>query len=175
MRPKQTCATLALTLVLALAFSPGCSDDDNPAAPAGNNDGMANGGGDGGTAITSSNVAMVGAQATAVLATVPQTPGTHEGAGGGTVTVSISVGKVTTQDLNLSLSYVFDGYSNDGQLFYDGTISYSVTGSATSPNVSYQGSLTMSGTYSGTVDFDIQLANGVPSGSYTVNGQSVTI
>lgn len=33
----------------------------------------------------------------------------------------------------------------------------------------------MSGTYAGTVGFDIQLANGVPSGTYTVKGDSVSL
>ena len=50
-----------------------------------------------------------------------------------------------------------------------------MTGSATNPNVSYQGGLPMSGTYAGTVGFDIQLANGVPSGTYSVNGDSGSV
>lgn len=74
-----------------------------------NGNGGNDGDGTGGTAITAANVAVGGAQAQALMVTVPQTPGTHDGAGGGTVTVTINLGKATLQDLNLSLSCVFDG------------------------------------------------------------------
>ena len=165
MRPMNTLATLAFTL--ALSVTVGCGDDDKPTAPAGNNNNNS------GTAITSANVATVGAQVGVLLASVGSTPGTHAGAGGGTVTVALQLGKSTAAAQNLNLSYTFDGYSSDGASFVDGTVSYAINTATTS--LSYQGDLTFSGTYTGTIGIDIQVSGGVASGTYTVNGQSVSI
>ena len=98
-------------------------------------------------ADSSANVGAVqAAVGTALSSAAAKGPGTHSGAGGGSVTVEISLGKVAAQSINMSMG--FDDYSDDGELFIDGTITYAVNGTS----VQYNGDLEFSGTYSGNVN-----------------------
>jgi hypothetical protein len=146
--------------VTAMVFT-GCGDDDD--------DGGGGGGGEG-AAITSDNVAAVqGALGTTMATAFAKGPGTHDGAHSGDVTVAI--GKAAVQAINYSLD--FDNYSDDGQIWVDGTINYSVD--AASGSVSYTGDITISGAYSGSVQIDIQISGAGYTGSYTVNGETLSL
>ena len=65
----------------------------------------------------------------------------------------------------------FDDYSDDGELFIDGTITYAVNGTS----VQYNGDLEFSGTYSGNVRIDVAAGPSGATGTYTVNGQTINL
>jgi len=147
--------------VVALAFV-GCGDDDddddNGAGPTG-----------AGTEITEANAAVVqGAVTTTIGSVIGKGAGTHNGAVSGKVKITQSVGKVA-QLPSVKYKLDFDNYSDDGEIWLDGTVDYSLDG----VNFSYKVDIEISGAYSGKVEGEISLANGAYSGYWNVNGTRI--
>ena len=161
-------AKFARTLLAVLSISAlilaGCSSDSansNPTGPTDNSTTGTTGGGAG--TINASNVGAVQAALTTTFTNVfftdlPKGPGTYNGTKTGTVKISGGLPKYTLE---------FDRYSDDGQLFTTGNITFSPTGPTT---FKYTGDITLSGTYSGEIKIDVTVTNGVISGTYTVGG-----
>ncbi len=145
----------------ALAWT-GCGDDDDDKSTGPSGDGEE---------ITAANIAEVNAAVTQALTNAAaKGPGTHDGAESGKVKVEISVGKLA-QVGGITMNIDFDNYSDDGETWIDGKISYIVSGTS----ISYSGDLTISGTYSGRVQIDISAGPTGASGTYTVNGETITL
>ena len=156
---------LVLPLLGASLTGLGCGDDDDGD---GGDGGNPTGGGGDSVEITASNAAVVQAALGQTLSQVIALgPGRHDG-DSGSVTISISK---PAQNINYTMD--FDGYSADGELFIDGDLTYQIDTVAGS--VHYFGDLEFSGTYSGSVEMDIQAGATGASGTYTVNGQTISI
>lgn len=154
---------------LALAGCGGDDDDD------GGSSGTGSGGGDNhglaGTQITAANASQV--QST-VMQGIGQAmgkgPGTHNGANSGTVKITLSTGKVA-QSVRYTLD--FDDYSDDGQVFLNGTVRYNMNYSTSGQTLLYTFDIDVSGSYSGAVEGEISMANGVYGGYWNVNGTRI--
>jgi len=104
--------------VAALAFV-GCGDDDddgdNGAGPTG-----------AGVEITEANAAVVqGAVQTTIGNVIAKGPGTHSGAHSGKVKITQSIGKAAQ---SITFKMDFDNYSDDGEIWLDGTVDYNLNG-----------------------------------------------
>jgi hypothetical protein len=151
----------SLLVALSLAWM-GCGDDDEKTStgPSG-----------GGETVTQANVAQVQAALGATIASAAgKGVGKHKGAHSGTVDISISTGKIA-QIGGLKMTMKFDNYSDDGKNWIDGTITYEVSGTS----VKYTGNITISGTYSGKIEIDVTAGPTGATGTYKVNGQTITI
>jgi hypothetical protein len=165
---------LALSASALLAI--GCGDDDkkkdgsNSVGPTGD-----------GTVITADNAGDVQAAVFASIGEVAaKGPGTHKGAVSGKVKIQQSLGKAAQIDLgniggveigSLQISYSmdFDDYSDDGEIWYNGIVSYELSGGT---NFNYNFDITVSGAYEGKVKGQISVVNGVYTGSWDLgNGQ----
>lgn len=152
-----------LPLALALFAIAGCGDDDkkggNSTGPTGD-----------GTPITSANAAAVQGQVFSIVGAVAgKGPGTHQGAESGSVNIEIGTGKLA-QIGGINMSMTFNNFSDDGVNWLDGTVNYVVNG----VDISYTVDLSISGTYSGKVKGDVAVAGGVVSGSWNVDGQTIS-
>jgi major membrane immunogen (membrane-anchored lipoprotein) len=163
-------ALLTALSISALALA-GCGgdDDEDTTSPTGPT-GTGNTGG--GTSINAGNIATVQATLTQVFTkTIAQGPGTHSGAVSGTVTITLSTGKLA--QTTLKYKEVFDNYSDDGLLYIDGTLN--VEGSLVTQVFKYTGDLDLSGAYSANVKLDLTLTNGAVSGTVTVDGVPIPV
>jgi hypothetical protein len=144
-----------LVVVGVAAFSvAGCGDDD---------DGSGTGPEDG-VEITAANASVVQAQVMSSLGTVAaKGPGTHNGASSGTVTIAL------TKPAQFSYRMEFEDYSDDGEIYYDGVIQYTLSGTS----FNYTFDVEISGAYTGEVVGEIAVTNGSYSGYWTVNGTRV--
>ena len=152
-----------IPLTIAVFALVGCGDDDN-------------GGGNGagptgdGTPITADNAGAVQGQMLSVVGAVAaKGPGTHQGATSGSVKIEISTGKLA-QIGGINMSMDFKNFSDDGVTWLDGTVNYVVNGA----DISYTVDLTISGTYSGKVKGDVSVSGGAVSGSWNVDGQTIS-
>lgn len=153
---------LALPLLTLALAAVGCGGDDD-SSPTGS-------GGGGGTPITASNIAQVQTALSTTLTSVAgKGPGTYDGARSGRVKIEMSTGKLAAQAFAYSLD--FDNYSDDGQLYIGGKITYQLSGTS----VHYYGDLEFSGAYSGDVELDITAGQTGASGTYRVNGATITL
>ncbi len=143
----------------------GCGDDKD--SPTGSNDGGGDNHGLAGTTISQSNVGQAQAVVFQGLGTaMAKGPGTHNGAKGGTVTISYTLGK-PVQSMKYRL--VFDNYSDDGQVYLDGTVQYNLSGTT----MLYTFDLTVSGAYSGVIKGEVSAVNGAYTGYWIVNGTRI--
>ncbi len=159
-RTKKTLVAGIMSVMLA-GFG-GCGDDDK------------NGGGGGGgnvtapegAAIDQSNIAATQAAVLgSALGVASKGPGTHDGAHSGKVKIQIATSKAT-QAPNIRYNMEFTNYSDDGQIFLDGSIRYEFSGAS----FSILGDIEMSGIYEGDLEIDITSNNGAVSGSISVDG-----
>ena len=156
----------ALALMVA-----GCGDDDddggNGAGPSG-----------AGEPITAANAAVVQAQVQNTIgAAIGKGPGKHDGAVSGTVEIELSTGKLAQIDIStiggmqsIRYSIKFKNYSDDGEVWVDGTVNYTLDGS----NLSYTIDLEISGAYEGEVEGQVSVSGGVVSGYWNVNGERIS-
>ena len=151
---------LATALTLVLLVLGGCGDDkDKDKAGATGPEGMA-------APITDENIAQVqGAVQQNLAAAVAKGPGTHRGAVSGSVEVAISAGRAAQTGVAFSLD--FDNYSDDGSLWFDGTVFYSLSGA----DVFYRADLRVQGDYDGRVEGEVDFTDGRLGGFWTVDGQ----
>ena len=166
-------AKFAWILLIALSISTlilaGCNSDDEDTSPTG--PGTSNTGTTGTTGtIDASNVGAVQTPIViAVTKAIVQGEGTYNGAKSGTMTVTRTAVSVT----GLSYNAVFASYTDDGLLFIDGPLVISITLATQSTKIT--GELTTSGTLSAKVGLDLTSANGVTTGTITVDGQKISI
>lgn len=152
---------LLIALSICALMLVGCGDDDDDGDSGGGGNNATGPTGDG-TAITADNAAVVQAQVqAAAFGVIGKGPGKHDGANSGTVDISISTGKAA-QDVSFAM--VFDNFSDDGQLWLDGTVNFTQSGA----NFSYNADLEISGTYSGKVEGSVSVQGGIASGSWTL-------
>lgn len=180
----------------------GCGDDNNsPTGGSGNATVPDHSGPN--TAITSSNAAAVmttatgsvyGALGRVLSAAAAAKPAAQAAIGevvvnglqSGTVTVKSGDFSVGNNTQSLDAEFVFDDFSDDGQLFIGGTVDIDLVSTidvANPTNITFDfsqtGDLAFSGTYKGTLSMDINvsLSGGVPSvsGSVTVDGTTVNL
>ena len=153
MKTRMKLHGIFLVVVGIAAFSAvGCGDDDST-GPSGD-----------GEQITAANASVVQAQVMSSLGTVAaKGPGTHSGAHSGTVTIA------TSKPAQFSYRMEFDNYSDDGQIFLDGVVQYSLSGTS----FNYTFDVEVSGAYSGEVQGEIAVTNGAYSGYWNVNGTRV--
>ncbi len=138
-------------------------------------------GGTGGVAgsINAGNVAAAqGALTTAFAKVMALGPGTHNGAKGGTATVTIATGKLAQVGIpNVKYNVVFANYSDDGALYIDGPLA--ITANLATQRFTYLGDLTLSGTYSAKMGIDLSIdGSSTPpkySGTITVDGVPIPI
>jgi hypothetical protein len=81
-----------------------------------------------------------------------------------------------SSEVSMNVGMTFDNFSDDGALFIGGPldIAYRVpTASPSGLTVGYKGKLSFSGDYRGSMDFDISIAGGKASGSFSSGGQTV--
>ena len=163
-------------LSMAALLATGCGDDDDD-GDGGNSVGPS---GDG-TVITADNAGEVQSVVFTNIGNVAaKGPGTHKGAVSGKVKIELgglgkaaqidvgNIGGVDVGSLQFNYSMDFDNFSDDGELWYDGIVSYEVAGT----NFNYVFDVTVSGAYSGTIKGQVSLQNGVYSGSWDLgNGQ----
>ena len=83
--------------------------------------------------------------------------------------IEIGTGKLA-QIGGINMSMTFNNFSDDGVNWLDGTVNYVVNG----VDISYTVDLSISGTYSGKVKGDVAVAGGVVSGSWNVDGQTIS-
>ena len=146
---------------LMLAGFGGCGDDDKKGGGGGNSSTAPEG-----AAIDQSNIAATQAAVLgSALGVVSKGPGTHDGAHSGKVKIDIATSKAA-QAPNIRYTMKFTNYSDDGQIFLDGSIRYEFSGAT----FSILGDIEMSGIYEGDLDIDITSSNGVVSGSISVDG-----
>lgn len=163
-------------LSMAALLATGCGDDDD------DDGGKSVGPSGDGTVITAENASEVQAVVFTNIGNVAaKGPGTHNGAVSGKVKIELGgLGKAAQIDvgnlggdfdvgtLQFNYSMDFDNYSDDGELWYNGIVSYEVSGT----NFNYVFDVTVSGAYSGKVQGQVSLQNGVYSGSWDLgNGQ----
>jgi hypothetical protein len=149
--------------VAALAFV-GCGDDDD------------DGGGKSvdptgaGAAITEANAAEIqGTVFATVSGLMAKGNGTHEGEVSGTVKITQSIGKAAQ---GVAYKMVFNDYSDDGQIWLDGTINFSTT----LTGFSYSINVEIAGAYSGKVEGEINATTtGGASGYWIVDGTRIDI
>ena len=95
-------------------------------------------------------------------------------------------GKVTTSgefnpgrsEVTMRIRLTFQNFSDDNQLFVGGPLDIDYTVAATDPaglKFSYKGTLSFSGLYKGAMGFDIAVAAGKATGSYSVGEQAVNL
>ncbi len=154
---RQRILTLSAAFALVLG---GCGDDDDaPTGPSGS-----------GTAVSADNAGEVQTTLmTAFAAVAAKGPGTHQGTNSGQVVIEIVTGKAT-QTADTRFSMVFSNFSDDGQLFIDGNLTYEI-GDA----IVASGDLNLTGTFEGSVGLDLTVSDGQASGTISVNGTSVDI
>ncbi|MFA6109891.1 MAG: hypothetical protein WDA75_14085 [Candidatus Latescibacterota bacterium] len=157
-----------VTLSAAALALAGCGGDDDDDGGSG---GTGSGGGDNhglaGTEITAANAGQVYATVmSGALQVMGKGAGTHNGANSGTVKITQSIGK-PVQTIRYTCEY--DDYSDDGQTFLNGTIRINMSGTS----YSYTFDLDVSGVYSGSIEGEINMANGVYSGYWNVNGTRI--
>ncbi|MFT5088032.1 MAG: hypothetical protein ACI906_000583 [Candidatus Latescibacterota bacterium] len=159
--------------VLAVAFA-GCSDDDDSSKsvePTG-----------AATPITVDNAGEAQAAVTTVIGqAAAKGPGTHSGAVSGKVKVDIALGKLAQIDIGdlgglgagaaVAFSMDFDNYSDDEINWLDGKVNYSFD--AATSSLSYTIDLTIDGAYSGDIEGEVSVNNGVAGGFWVVDGQTI--
>jgi hypothetical protein len=118
--------------------------------------------------ITEANAAVVqGAVQTTIGTVIGKGPGTHSGAHSGKVKITQSIGKVAQMAITYKLD--FDNYSDDGEIWLDGTVDYNLSGT----NFSYKVDIEIAGAYSGEVEGEINVSGGAYSGYWNVNGTRI--
>lgn len=154
---------LLVALSVAAVSVAGCGDDDDNGENGANGTNGTNGTGpDGsGAEITPGNVQNVQAEITTIIVqALAKGPGTHQGADSGTVTVS---------SLMDPMEMEFNDYSDDGEMWLDGTVRYSTSGTS----YNYSVDLMVSGAYEGDIEGDVSSEDGDVSGYWIVDGQRI--
>jgi hypothetical protein len=121
-----------------------------------------------GTPITAANIQQVVATVMQGIGqAMAKGPGTHNGANSGTVRIALSTGKPTQ---TIMYSCTFDDYSDDGQIFLNGTVRINMSGTT----YSHTFDVDVTGAYAGAIEGEINMANGVYSGYWDIDGTRIT-